>query len=280
MSLQIWTPQVELSRDIAAYIFLAGVGAGAYLAAVAARKINRDTYATFSATGIHMSWIAVIVGTGFLLLHLGRPERFINAFSNPGSWLTIGSWALMLFVIAGILSSLTLIKKIGETSVLWLAGALLALLVVTYTGISFSTLSGMPLWYTPFIPWIFLTSALFTGIAAISLLLIQKAEQRKVLSKVLGVAAALIVIELVLLLAFLATAAGAAALLVYGKFAALFLGGAVLIGLLVPLGISLYATSAEKKGQAVGSSLLALVFLCALVGGFILRYVIIIAGQA
>lgn len=280
MSLQIWTPQMELGWDLAAYLFFAGAGAGAYLAAVAARKINKELYANFSAAGIHMSWIAVAVGVGFLLSHLGRPERFINAFSNPGSWLTIGSWALTLFVIAGILSSLTLVKRLGETSVLWLVGALLALLVATYVGISFSTLSGMPLWHTPFIPWIFLTSALFTGIAAISLVLIQKAEQMKVLSKVLGVIAALIVIELVLLLAFLTTAAGAPALLVYGKFAAIFIGGAVLIGLLVPLGIFLYATSAEKKGQAVGSSLLVLGFLCALVGGFILRYVIIAAGQA
>lgn len=274
---------VEWGLDIAAYLFLAGVGAGAYLAAVVASRTNREKYAAFSAAGIHLSWIVTIIGIGALFLHLGRPERFMNAYSNLSSWITLGTWILTLFVGSGILSSLFLTKvKVSEgvSSAVQLIGGVLAFLTAIYTGILISVLNSKPLWYSPLIPWLFVVSALSTGVVAVGILLLNRPEQREVVDKIDRTDIPLIIAEIAIIAAFLATvgARDAVANLIYGSLSAMFLGGVLLIGLLVPLGLSVYAVSAEKK-KPVSPSVLTLGFVCVLIGGFVLRYAILLAGQ-
>lgn len=283
MSLQVLTPQVEWGWEVVAYLFLAGLGAGAYMAAVVARRMNKEKYAAFSATGIHLSWIVTVVGIGALFLHLGRPERFMNAFANPGSWMTLGASIVTLFVVFGILSSLFLTKinvSDGINLAVQIVGVLLAFGTAIYTGILIAVLNAKPFWYSPLIPWLFVASALSTGIVATALGLLSRTEQREVVSRVDRIDAPLIVVELVIIAAFLTTvgARDAVAIVISGPLAPLFIIGVVLVGLLLPLGLSIYAGYSEKS-KPVAPSLFTLNFACVLLGGLLLRYVILIAGQ-
>lgn len=283
MSLQVWTAQIEWGWEVAAYLFLAGVGAGAYMAAVVAGRTNKEKYAAFSAVGIHLSWIVTLIGIGFLFLHLGRPERFMNAYLNSGSWITLGTWILTFFVAAGILSSLFLTRiKVSEGTnfALQIIGALLAFATAIYTGILIAVLNSKPFWYSPLIPWLFVVSALSTGVVATALALLGRAEQREVVSRADKIGIPLIVIEFAIIAAFLATvgARDAVALVISGALAPMFIVGVLLIGLLLPLTVSVYAAYSERTRPAA-PSLLVLGFACVLLGGLLLRYVILIAGQ-
>ena len=56
---------------IALYLFLAGVGGGAYLLGVAADFAGGEQWGFLSKAGIFLGFPCVAVGAAFLLLHLG-----------------------------------------------------------------------------------------------------------------------------------------------------------------------------------------------------------------
>ena len=82
--------------SIPAYFYAGGAAGAAALLGAAAQIIDRD--------GLHglvkrSRWIAAVggaLGTGFLIIDLGRPERFLNMLRvfRPSSPMNVGSWIL------------------------------------------------------------------------------------------------------------------------------------------------------------------------------------------
>ena len=115
---------------------------------------------------------------------------------------------------------------------------------------------------------LFLASGASTGMAAISLLLYLSGESAgEGFSKVKRADRYAIMFEIVVLVAFLVLLGGAARPLVSGQLAPLFWGGLVVVGLVIPLLVDL---AGLKLPGAVPAALV-------LAGGFILRYVIVMA---
>ncbi|APE96203.1 NrfD/PsrC family molybdoenzyme membrane anchor subunit [Halodesulfurarchaeum sp. HSR-GB] len=126
----IWVPRVHWGLFIATYLFLGGVSGGSYVTSVSAQLIrgrassdvewqSRDET---SRWGSLLSVVAIGVGTGALLYHLGAPLRaltFAWNFTNYGSWLVIGTWLIVIF---STLATLDLVwnffgsEKQGRTS--------------------------------------------------------------------------------------------------------------------------------------------------------------------
>ena len=116
---------------------------------------------------------------------------------------------------------------------------------------------------------LFLASGASTGMAAISLLLYLSGESAgEGFHKVKRADRYAIMFEIVMLAAFLVLLGRAAGPLLSGPLAPLFWGGLVGVGLVIPLLVDLIGL---KLPGAVPAALV-------LVGGFILRYVIVMAN--
>jgi formate-dependent nitrite reductase membrane component NrfD len=116
---------------------------------------------------------------------------------------------------------------------------------------------------------LFLASGASTGMAAISLLLYLSGESAgDGFKKIKRADRYAIMVEILMLAAFLVLLGGAASPLLSGHLAPLFWGGLVVVGLVVPLLLDL---SGLRLPGAVPAALV-------LVGGFILRYVIVMAN--
>ena len=89
--------------ELAWYLFLAGVGAGAYLLGFVLELVDADLVPISRITVIFSAPI-VILGTIFLILDLGRKPLFFLACAQPSSsWIARGTIILTVFIILDLL---------------------------------------------------------------------------------------------------------------------------------------------------------------------------------
>jgi len=286
---------------IAWYLFLAGVGAGAYIVSVLADFLGFKSKLA-SKIGVALAAPLVLVGTILLFLDLGQPMGFVYIFSNPTSMITIGSAILLVFIIIGavhigfwIWPFKTLEKATGARRMLGLLGLVFAFGTAIYTGVLLGVVQAIPFWNTAILPMLFLISAISTGFASVILGLAvyygrrTGEEQKGVLESMKALAkadAVLVGAELLAVLFYLAiesssgpTAYKSVQLLVSGALAPVFLGGLVVLGLIVPLAIESFGAFNEGKlapARLMVMSMLSAVLLLA--GGLVLRQSVLAAG--
>lgn len=175
-----------------------------------------------------------------------------------------------------------------------LVGGGLALLLIAYTAMLLSDVTVVPMWERTYLPVIFLLSGVSTGISA-SLLgtvasggALTRTNHRFCLTDDV-----IIVVELVaigLLLSFLSNSSNAAADLtlstLFGTFGLEFVGGVLILGTAFPVVLSIAVTMLHQFtdfGETpLGARLLtggyAAKYSFVLVGGFLLRYVVLLAA--
>jgi len=243
--------------------------------------------------------------TSFLLLSLGMLALFLDlehkAFvwrlyttfeiTSPMSW---GSWILILVypaLLANMLMKIPpnfsskfrsiwdltsklqqhpmLIKNIGVINMF--LGAMLGI----YTGILLSSLGARPLWSTSILWLLFLMSGLSAAAAFIHLIAKNKSE-RELLAKAdngfLVIELFVISLMLIGLLTSTQVHMDAAYLLLDGPFAASFWVFVIALGIVIPLIIQLLAVNHKIQHTPVAPIMV-------IVGGLILRFVIVAAGQ-
>jgi len=266
----------------ALYLFLGGMGAGAFIAAAVLFFIDKDGHKKTISTSIWAAAACIIVGLVLLLTELIFPLRGLllwQSFSNFSSWMAIGAWvlfaAVIIFVIAGLLTTDKIMgiffKKDSAlkalalpTLIVLVVGAVLALGVAAYTGILLMSAPGIPLWNTWLLPCLFTVSALDTGIALVVVVSAIHAKKEKMSSKVHKLSElavmALVVLELIVLAVFIVVmlsgngSSGSAAttatesikILLQGTLAPLFWGLFIVIGLVVPLAAAVLVTFVHK----------------------------------
>lgn len=296
----------------ALYLFLGGMGAGAFVVAALLyfldRQSNRKTIciASWAATA------CLVAGLLLLLSELTNPLRGMllwQSFSNGTSWMTFGAWvvfaAVIVFGLMAVLSTEQWVKPVSKKwkgypkarnrmrSVLAVVGIALGLCVAMYTGILLMSVPGVPLWNTLLLPCLFTVSALDTGAALVEIVAV--APKRAVLSnkthRLLEASVmVLVVLEVVVLAAFLATmqgsdlttatgatAAASARLLAQGMLAPFFwlLVGAC--GLGIPLAMAIAGMVLRKRRKS-GRTVMLVGAAGALVGGCALRFLVLMAG--
>ncbi len=234
--------------------------------------------------------------------------RWINLFLTVNlSPMNIGSWALASCIIISVLYAYTFLSpgsapgddKAGLRRKLAWVSVPLGIAVAIYTGVLLGAMPSRPFWNSPVLALLFLVSALSTGVAGI---LILKAlfgrgttveaentqdhgEYLLTSSDVMLLGFEILAIFLFLMFAHLTIGAPAAAVSVIlpgGPLALAFWGGVVLLGLLLPALIELkyvLPTLLHKKPFAIPRGMEVLVSVIILIGGFLLRYVVVIAGQ-
>lgn len=191
----------------ALYLFLGGMGAGAFIMTALLYFQDRTRNAHVVCVSSWAAAISLIVGLLLLLSELTNPLRGMmlwQSFSHFTSWMTFGAWAVFVAVVVfGLMAllSTTGIRRLfarprgssaeggnassaaaGEPKVpagvektrSFLAGLGIALgvVVAAYTGILLMSAPGVPLWNTSVLPLLFTVSAFDTGIALVEIIAI------------------------------------------------------------------------------------------------------------
>jgi protein NrfD len=257
------------------YFFLGGIAGGAYFTAAIADSFGSSRDRSVFRVGYVLALLLVSICGVLLILDLGTPSRFMNMILHFKFWdpMSIGAWMLGLFGAFAFGSSvLSFMHGEGLARVrrrLSLVGIIAGFFIAAYTGVLLSA-TALPFWREArLMGALFLASGASTGMAAITLLLYLFGESTgEGYKKVKRADRYAIVFELVMLAAFLFLLGGAAGPIVSGHLAPLFWWGLVVVGLLVPLVLDV---SGLRLPGAVPAALV-------LVGGFILRYVIVMAN--
>jgi formate-dependent nitrite reductase membrane component NrfD len=238
--------------------------------------------------------VLLSVGMFALFLDLEYKVHFWRLYTTiePKSPMSWGSWILLLVYPALLANFLLRVPPLlgpgklrdlserlirHEMFVKW-TGALnmlLGALLGVYTGILLSTLGARPLWNSAMLGPLFLTSGLSAAAALVHMIARDRSE-RELLAKADN---AFLITELMLIgLLFigLATATrvhiGAAELFFGGPYTAVFWVLVVGMGIVVPLIVQLLAVNHKIRHTPLAP-------LAVIIGGVLLRFVIVYAGQ-
>ncbi len=307
--------EIHWGLPVIIYLFLGGLGAGAGVvsASVFLRSHAGDASEgafDIARWGALIAPIPVIVGVGALVFELGSFAvgdmfRWINLFLTINlSPMSIGSWLLALFVIVSLVYAYTFLgsnSRPGDEhhglrkKMAWLMVPL-GVGVALYTGILLGAMPSRPFWNSPILAMLFLISALSTGVASILLMRCifggsssdaKGVEDSKYLlssTDMLLISFEVLVVFLFIMYAHL-TVGGvehAIDVVLGGSLTSLFWLGFVVIGLIIPILIELkyvLPRLLKQEHYAMPHAMELAVCMLVIVGGFMLRYVVVIAGQ-
>ncbi len=296
---------IEWGGLIVVYLFLGGLSAGALVLSGLANYLGRqEKHVGLARAGALVAPFPVLVGTGLLVFDLGRPLVFWKLFTafRPESPMWVGSWLLLLFSGVSLAYACLFLPARFQRwmparperwkNVLAAVALPVAVGVGIYTGVLLGAVPARPFWNTPMVAQLFLFSALSTGSALVMLVaprLGGPAPPAEDLRLVLSADVLFILLELFIVVPFilhgeLSTLAARTSLtlILGGPLTMVFWLGVVLFGLLVPLGVeSATLARAVLGGRPVRlpRALETAVAVLVLVGGFLLRYVFVRAGQ-
>jgi len=277
------------------YFFFGGLAGGCYFLGVLIDLFGRPEDRPLARLGYYISFPCIIISGLLLNLDLGRPLRFSHMLIESNTYrpmfkywsaMSVGSWALLVF---GIFVFLAFLEALVEDdrlawpagrkfrppgvlgSVIAVIGGLFGFYVAGYTGVLLAV-TNRPIWSdTPLLGMLFVVSA-----ASISAALMILLGQRSRLTMPGLVAlhrmdAWVVALEFIVLIGVMISLGPVfrAWLSAWGLL--LFLG-VIVVGMLMPL--ALY-----WRKEWLGSRNLTTAAALVLIGGFILRLVIVFSAQ-
>lgn len=289
---------------IAWYLFLAGISAGAYVTAYWVSK-KFPAADTIRRTGFFLSPVLLAIGLLLLVFDaeagIQHPLRFIYLLSNVvGSMMTDGTYIISLFFVIGAYQAFMVYK--GKKVASWIEklGVIFAFGTAAYTGLLIGVVKAVPLWNSSILPVLFTVSAGSTGIAITVLLATlrnRNACQNMISLKKLHFSLMALEAILIFIMFYITSSANEVAYqsikgLLVGEWSLLFWIGLLGIGLVVPMlieGIEIYHGYSMHKPVNLEVSAttvltkpnifpLLVTESAVLIGGFILRYLILVAA--
>lgn len=295
--------QYHWGIPVAIDLFTAGLGAAMFMVAAVANLADEKKYRRISTAGALWAPFLVLLGVILLIIDLGRPLRFWemilrrshetlgvrSLMLNVGSTMSVGTWLLTIFVIFGFIYLVAAIiawfydwaKSLQRF--LSVVGLPIALGVATYTGVLISA-SSNPLWSNWLLVVVFVASALVTGVAGITFTLAcirlfkPKSKIGENVPLLENINSRLIVINLVVIALFLIiglifeSSRSRTIAIIGPAFGVLWWIGIIGLCLVVPFFLTF-------KNGAKNTTMSVIVSALILLGGFFLRYVILIGGQ-
>ncbi len=289
------------------YFFLAGLAGGAFVIAAIADLLGGERNRSVVRVGYYLALLAVIPCPIFLIVDLGVPSRFLHMLMSlkpdqaigaaainigqfhikPFSPMNMGAWALLGFSALAFLAALSVFLEDAKRgrdlsafrATVGIIGGFFGFFLAAYPGVLLGA-TARPLFQNgSFLGALFLAVGASSGAAAIALILSflgqgaggTLGQLRQIIIPALLLQAA--TLALFLLRVGMSGGEGAAqslALLLSGPYSLIFWVGAVAVGLVVPFVLQIVT---RQPGLVAISAVLILV------GGFLVKYVIIAAGQ-
>jgi formate-dependent nitrite reductase membrane component NrfD len=288
---------------IAMYFYIGGVSAGAYFIGSLLELLNKEKLREIIRTAYLIAFPLICITPVLLIADLGQPMRFWHLFfytkdgipyMNLTSPLSVGTWALLIYSGMSFLSFLNVLAEEGRLTLEALQkfhalfskvphkvyaaiGSFFGFFVAGYTGVLVN-ITARPLWDAtdPLFGPIFIASAASTGAASIALTMAwRKSAAQESFDHLERFDRVAMIIELALIIALFAVAGRYAAPLLTGLYGVMFLGGAVLLGILVPLWLNWRGNAPDSASDSMAMLTPVLV----LFGGLLLRISLVQAGQ-
>ncbi|PYM94479.1 MAG: hypothetical protein DME04_07785 [Candidatus Rokuibacteriota bacterium] len=274
------------------YFFLGGLAGGAFVIATLALIVDAARYRDVSRVGYYLALVALVPCPVILIVDLGVPVRFMNMLMtfNPRSPMSMGAWALLGFSAAAFLAALlTVLEDLGKArtlsgpkTVIGVIGGFLGFFLAAYPGVLLGA-TARPLWINAHtLGALFLAIGASSGAAAMALVLAALSRRsRDGIARLTTTTVLAVVIQLAAMVGFAwsvrssgsSQAVNALALITSGQYSMLFWGGAIVVGSVLPLLLGLVGLKRPSAG------LTAVVSVLVLVGGFLVKTLIMAAGQ-
>ena len=268
--------QKAFDWKIVLYLFLGGMGGGLFFTGFILDRLNLIVPVAKSAE--LLGPVAVLIGCFFLLLHAGSgfKTKVYLLFLKPGtSWISRGTWIITIFVASALLYVWS-----GTVVLGWVA-AIFSSLMTIYPGVLLSENKAIPFWSTPALPILFFFSGLSSGLAVLLLLVpFLSSPNDETMAVTLLVLSwydlVLIGIQLIILWTYLGARSKVET--TFSKSLRLmkrplFIFGTLILGLLLPLFLHIFAIMGGKMpGFGVITGILLVI------GSISLRFSVIRAG--
>lgn len=282
---------------IICYFFLGGISSASYVIASIAELLGGRDGQRITRAGRYISFAALIPSPILLILDLGRPDRFHHMLRvvKLRSPMSVGTWGLTFF--GGFCGLSVLIQAARDGLLGWirpvnrlllalpsrpinLVGSAFGFFVGGYTGVLLGV-TAVPLWAKNalLLGPLFLSSAMSSATAAIMLILsIMRGTSHHTIQRLERLDTLALLAELGLLLAARANAGAVIARpLREGRLGLIFRWGVLGAGILAPLTLQFWQIMGWRGPSRVVNILSSVL---ALTGGFLLRYVMVMAGRA
>lgn len=256
---------------IAFAFFLGGISGGLFMAAAYFNSILGMFIAVC---------ISALMGFSYMM-HLGQPSQFWRMLFRPRtSWISRGFIFIFLyagFAIIAIILAQWFPSATTAIAVFKILGGVFAFAQSIYTGFAVSYVSAIKLWNSAILPILFVVCG-FSGGLAILLGISLGGDQIAAIeniTRITLIAFAVILIVYLWNTTYSSTVAkDAVARLLGGNIAAIFWIGVVVLGVVIPLGISIgtYFTNTSS------TALIITAVVTEILGGLSLRYVILKGG--
>ena len=257
---------------IAYAFFLGGISGGLYLVSLFFDNL----------VGMFTSWLLALMMGICYTIHLTKPIRAWRMISRPWtSWISRGFMFISLFILFVMIQIILSYWFSGSAweVIFKVLGGIAAFAQAIYTGFVLSYVNAIKFWNSALIPVLFIICALLGGAGILlGINLGGSGTDVKVLEDIIRI---LLIIYAVVLIVYLwnsiytdQTAKHSVISMIKGNNAPIFLAGVILLGIIVPLAISLASYAANIESSA----LLYIAISGEIIGGFSLRYSILKAG--
>ena len=289
------------------YFFIGGLAGGCYFIATLLDFFGGPEDRRLARLGYYIAFPAVLLSGLLLTLDLTRPLRFWHMLLENNtlapmfkaySPMSVGSWALLVF---GIFSFISFLGALAEEdrfrwqafrrfkwpaligvrppsilgTIIAIIGGIAGLFIAGYTGVLLAV-TNRPIWAdTPLLGMLFIVSAASTSTALMMLLAHRYGWRMPGIASLERMDGIVLTLELLVLIALVVSLGPAARgwLNAWGLFLVV---GVVIVGLLIPLAMS---WRQRTRGVYAGGSIAMLAALI-LIGGFLLRLIIIFSSEA
>ena len=280
---------------IAVYFFLGGLAGGSYFLSALIDLVGRREDRPVATLGYYVAFPCLALGGLLLAVDLGRPLRAWHMFIQSNtyrpmikSWspMSIGSWAVAIFGFFAFLSFLAALAEAGRIRwsglrilrapavvgrIIAVLGGLFGLYVAGYTGVLLAV-TNRPIWSdTPLLGLLFIVSAASTSSALMLLLAHRSGRTTPAVADLHRMDDWVVAVELLVLIAVMVSLGPvlSAWLNVWGILLAIV----IVLGMIAPLALSWRARRFHEVNMTTPALLV-------LVGGFLLRVVIVFSAQS
>ncbi len=277
------------------YFFFGGLAGGCYFLAVLIDFFGRDEDRPLARLGYYISFPCILISGLLLTLDLQRPLRFWHMLIESNTYrpifkywspMSVGSWALLLFGIFALLSFLGALvednrlawpagRKIRPPTMLGrmigLIGGIFGFYVAGYTGVLLAV-TNRPIWSdTPLLGMLFVVSAASIS-AALMILLAQRSRWTMPgLVALHRIDTWVVALEFLVLIGVMISL-GPVFRAWLNAWGLLLFFGVIVVGMLIPLALYWRREWLGDRNVTTAATLV-------LVGGFILRLVIVFSAQ-
>jgi protein NrfD len=280
---------------IALYFFLGGLAGGSYFLSALMDLFGSREHRRLAHLGYYVAFPCLVLSGILLAVDLGRPLRAWHMFVQSNTYrpmfkywspMSIGSWALASLGLFAFLSFLAALAEDGRIRwsglrtlrppspvgrIIAVLGGLLGLYVAGYTGVLLAV-TNRPIWSdTPLLGLLFVVSAASTSSALMILLAYRSGRTTPAVADLHRMDDWVIALELLVLIAVIVSLGPVlrAWLDVWGILLAIV----IVLGIIAPLVLSWRARRFHELNMVTPALLV-------LVGGFLLRIVIVFSAQS